>query len=91
MKDFWQNALTRAPGPVLFFGRATLPRQYGALQSISSGQAPVSPCSSKSLGGIFPHAGAIVVVIVDVVGEHPTVVEVFLVTQLIFWPEAVGG
>jgi hypothetical protein len=79
-KNFWQVALTGAPGPVPSIGGATVPKQYGALQSILLGQPPSSPCSSRSLGSIYPHAASVVVVIV-VVGEHPIVFEVLVVTQ----------
>jgi hypothetical protein len=88
-KVFWQVALTGAPGPVPPVGGATVPTQYGALQLTSLGQPPSSPCSSTSLGLIYPHAASVVVAIV-VVGEHPIVFEVLVVTQSSPPPEAVA-
>jgi hypothetical protein len=83
IKNFWQVALTGAPGPgsPVGVGGATVPRQYGSSQLISSGQ-PSSPWLSMSLG-------ASVVVIIVVTGENPTVFEVLVVTQLMPGPEAV--
>jgi hypothetical protein len=87
VKNFWQVALTRAPRPVPPVGGATVPKQYGALQSISSAQPPSSP-SSASLGLKYGHTASVVVVTV-VVGEHPIVFEVLVVKQLLPWPEIV--
>jgi hypothetical protein len=88
VKNFWQVALTRAPRLVPPVGGATVPKQYGASQSILSAQPPSSPSSSASIGLIYGHAASVVVVIV-VVGEHPIVFEVLVVKQLLPWPEIV--